>query len=101
MKPKNTFQNSRIQPLIMLRDQIEFKFYTIQNFKTKKLFALVQFRKTSTWTTLRSIVQAHDFTSLASDKNSTTDNVAGSNRRGTMSRGRLRRIAFQVKLFFF
>ncbi|KAL3984739.1 7 transmembrane receptor (rhodopsin family) protein [Acanthocheilonema viteae] len=53
-------------------------------------------RKISTWSTLRSMVHAPDFTPLAGTKNSVTNNASGSNRRGAMSRGKLRKIAIQV-----
>ncbi|VDM12283.1 unnamed protein product [Wuchereria bancrofti] len=50
----------------------------------------------STWPTLRTVVNTHDITSLATSKDPITDTVSGSIRRGTLSRGRLRKIAVQV-----
>ncbi|VDN88030.1 unnamed protein product [Brugia pahangi] len=50
----------------------------------------------STWPTLRTVINAHDITSLTTSKDPITDTASGSTRRATLSRGRLRKIAVQV-----
>ncbi|KAK6107519.1 7 transmembrane receptor (rhodopsin family) protein [Brugia pahangi] len=50
----------------------------------------------STWPTLRTVINAHDITSLTTSKDPITDTASGSTRRATLSRGRLRKFAVQV-----
>lgn len=49
------------------------------------------------WPVLSAIIHAHEFTSLANAKDSIVDGVSEANRSGTVSRGRLKKIAVQVK----